>query len=68
MPSKALWGVTQRGLLSPRIFNLMVDMVIREWLREVLGNKVMTAGISSKIRVLLVACYTNDGLVQSRDP
>jgi len=29
---KAYRGVTQGGPLSPRIFNVMVDAVVREWL------------------------------------
>ena len=65
---KALRGVTQGGPLSPRIFNLMVDAVIREWLRQVLGNRVAADGIGTQIRLLLAAFYADNGLVQSRDP
>ena len=54
--------------MSPRIFNLMVDAVIREWLRQVLGDRVTADGIGTQIRLLLAAFYANDGLVQSRDP
>ena len=54
--------------MSPRIFNLMVDAVIREWLRQVLGERVAADGIGVQIRLLLAAFYADDGLVQSRDP
>ena len=54
--------------MTPRIFNLVVDAVIREWLRQVLGEEVAADGIGSHIRVLLAAFYADDGLVQSRDP
>ena len=64
---KALRGVTQGGPLSPRIFNLMIDAVIREWLRQVLGNRVAVDGIRTHIRLLLAAFYADNGLVQSRD-
>ena len=67
-PFKALRGVTQGGPLSPRIFNLIVDAVIREWLRQVLGKRVAADGIETQIRLLLAAFYADDGLVQSRDP
>ena len=56
------------GGLSPKIFNLMEDAVNREWLQEVLGNKVAATGINSQIRVSFATLYANDGLVQSRDP
>ena len=67
-PFKALRGVTQGGPLSPGIFILMVDAVIREWLRQVRGAEVAADGIGSQIRALLAAFYADDGLVQSRDP
>ena len=33
-PFKAGRGVTQGGPLSPKIFNVMVDAIVREWLRR----------------------------------
>ena len=60
--------MTQGGPLSPRILNLMVDAVIREWLRSQLGAEVANLGISDQIRVLLATSYADDGLIQSRDP
>ena len=48
-------GVTQGGPLSPRIFNLMVDAVMREWLRSQLGAEVANSVIGDQIRTLIVA-------------
>ena len=31
-PFKVYWGVPQGGPVSPRIFNLMVGAIVREWL------------------------------------
>ncbi|EJK72705.1 hypothetical protein THAOC_05733, partial [Thalassiosira oceanica] len=35
-PFKASRGVTQGGPLSPKIFNIMVDVIAREWIRHIL--------------------------------
>ena len=34
--SKSNWGVTQGDLLSPTIFNVVVDAVVRHWVMMVL--------------------------------
>ena len=49
--------------MSPRIFNLMVDAVIQEWLRQVMCEEVAADGIGAQIRALLAAFYADDGLV-----
>ena len=54
-------GVTQDGPVSPTIFNVMVDAVVREWLRQTHGNDAMTSGISEEIRSFLAASYADDG-------
>ena len=35
---KAWRGVTQGSPLSPTIFNLMVDSIVREWMRQLKGK------------------------------
>ena len=45
-PFKAGRGVTQGGPLSPKIFNVMVDAIVREWLRQVLGEEYKLIGLS----------------------
>ena len=67
-PFKAGRGVPQGGPVSPRIFNVMVDAIVREWLRQVLGDEVACSGIGAEIQVFLAAFYADDGLIQSRDP
>ena len=37
-PFKAYRGVTQGGPVSPKIFNIMVDAIVREWLLQSLGE------------------------------
>ena len=46
----------------------MVDAVVREWLRQTLGNEAMTNGIGKEIRSFLAAFYADDGILQSGDP
>jgi len=38
-------GVTQGGPVSPRIFNILIDAVLREWLRDGLGVQAAAEGI-----------------------
>ena len=65
---KAGRGVTQGGPLSPRLFNLMVDAVVREWLRQVLGEEVASGELGLEIRRLLTCFYVDDGVLASTDP
>jgi len=46
----------------------MVDAIVREWLRQVLGEEAAKSGISEEVRGFLAAFYADDGLVQSRCP
>ena len=61
-------GVTQGGPLSPCLFNLIVDAVVREWLRQVLGDDVARGEMGMEIRRLLTAFYVDDGVLASTDP
>ena len=49
-PFRARRGVTQGGPFSPRIFNTMVDAIVREWLRRTIGDGAMTVGVGEEIR------------------
>ena len=60
---KAKHGVTQDGPLSPTIFNLMVDAVVRAWLMEVEGSMDF-----ADVHRLLAVFYTDDGLIVARNP
>ena len=54
--------------MSPRIFNIMVDAIVQEWLCQIFGDEVAASGIGVEIRSFLAAFFADDGLVQSRDP
>jgi len=73
---KADRGVTQGGPLSPKIFNILVDAVVREWLRQLFGDKVARDGFDALgpdeeqrlIRLFVALFYADDGYIASRDP
>ena len=67
-PFKAFQGVTQGGPVSPRIFSIMVDAIVREWLWQILGDKVASLGLGEEIRQLLATFYADNGMIQSMDP
>ena len=46
---KALRDVTQGGPLLPRIFNIMVDAVVREWLRQIMSDEAAIERVGNKI-------------------
>ena len=50
---KAYRGVTQGGLLLLCIFNVMVDAIVREWLRQVLGTEAAMYGYKDEFRILM---------------
>jgi hypothetical protein len=60
---KAKRGITQGDPLSPTIFNLMVDAVVRAWLMEVHGTMTF-----DDVRRLLAVFYADDGLIVARNP
>jgi hypothetical protein len=66
-PFNAYHGVTQGGLLSFLMFNVCVDVVIREWLRRMM-NKEAAHGIFTEASREIVAFFVDDGLVGLRDP
>ena len=61
---KARRGVTQGGPLSPTIFNLMVDAVVREWERQLVAGGL---GLDN-VRQLFACFYADNGLLAARDP
>jgi len=61
-------GVTQGGPLSSLMFNVCVDCVVREWLRQVLGEDVARGGVGNLVRNQCIAFFVNDGLVAARCP
>ena len=45
-----------------------MDDVVRERLRQILGDEVASSGLREEIRQILAALYADVGLIQSRDP
>ena len=60
--------MTQGGPFSPRIFNVMVDAVVREWMRIMLGPEAAASGYGKELRRLMAIFYADDALLASRDP
>ena len=50
--------------MSPTIFNLMVDAIIREWERLLIIRRIPLG----EIRTLIAIFYADDGLIAARDP
>ena len=67
-PFKAGRGVTQGGPLSPRVFNIMVDAIIREWLRREVGIEAAQKGLGKKCSEFLAEFYADDGIIANREP
>jgi hypothetical protein len=68
LPFGAHCGVTQGGALSILMFNLCVDCVIGEWLRQVLGEDVAQGGVGNLVRNQCIAFFVDNGLVAARCP
>jgi hypothetical protein len=65
-PFSAGRGVMQGGPLSSLMFNVCVDAVVREWLRQCLGDNAARMGIGEAVCNQVVAFFVNDGLVAAR--
>ena len=60
--------MTQGKLLSPKIFNVVVDTVIRHWVTVVKPTEAGTGGLALTIINLAACFYADDGLVASTQP
>ncbi len=68
-PFKMGHGVTQGGLLSTKLFNVMVDTVVREWfqiLRE--ESELEGGGLDNMMDALFAIFYVDDAYIAARDP
>jgi hypothetical protein len=61
-------GITQGGPLSSLMFNVCVDAVVREWLRQCLGDNAALMGIVEAVHDHVVTFFVNDVLVTARCP
>ena len=70
MPFCAGRGVTQGGPLSPKLFNILVDAVAREWLHE-LREKCSEVMAEEELEQLMATFfaifYVDDAYLASRD-
>ena len=67
-PFRTRRGATQGGPDSPRIFNVLIDVIVPEWLRQTLGVEAARVGLSEEdVRILLALFYADDGMLASRD-
>ncbi len=67
-PFKAVRGLTQGGPLSAKLFNIIVDVVVREWIRimrETLDDS--DSEPAAQDEALFAIFYVNDGYIASKD-
>ena len=68
-PFKAGRGVTQGGPLSAKLFNILVDAVVREWLRLLKEEEDMEEEeMEGMMETLFAIFYVDDAYIASRDP
>jgi hypothetical protein len=60
-------GVTQGDIVSPTIFNIVVDAIVRHWLTLVLDDGSEVNGFGRMVREQLVLFYADDGLLAARN-
>ena len=67
-PLTAYRGVTQGGPFSPRIFNVMANAIVREWLHQMFSEEAARHGYVIKVRTLLAIFYADDAMLALRNP
>jgi hypothetical protein len=60
-------GVTQGDIVSPTIFNMVVDATARYWLNIILDNGSEVDGFRQTVQEQLALFYANDGLLAARN-
>ena len=61
-------GVTQGDPLSPTIFNVVVDVVVRHWVMGVIADAEARGGLGKEERHQTALLYADDAMVDSSDP
>ena len=61
-------GVTQGDPLSPTIFNVVVDALVRHWVMMTLAKAEKRGERGNKGRHQAVVFYADNGMVASSDP
>ena len=65
---KGAMGVTQGDPLSPTIFNVVVDVVVRHWIEGLVAETAEKGETGREGRHQLAVFYADDGMVVSLDP
>ena len=61
-------GVTQGDPLSPTIFNVVVDAVVRHWVTGVISDAEERGDLVKEGRYQAALFYADGGMVASSDP
>ena len=61
-------GVTQGNPLSPTIFNVVVDAVVRHWVTSAIAEAEAQGELGKEGRHQAALFYANGGMVASSDP
>ena len=61
-------GVTQGDPLSPTIFYVVVDAVVRPWVTGIIANAEEWGNLGKEGRHQAALFYVDDGMVASYDP
>ena len=61
-------GVTQGNPLSPTIFNVVVDAVVRHWVTGVIADEEERGKLRKEGRHQVALFYAKDGIVALSDP
>jgi hypothetical protein len=68
-PFKAVWGITQGGPLSAKLFNVLIGAVAREWLQELRkGSALEPDEINHLMATFFATFYVDDAYLASCDP
>ena len=65
---RGVWGVTQGDPLSPTIFNVVVDLVVRHWVSVMAQVAEERGGRGQEGRHQNALFYADDGMVALSDP
>ena len=61
-------GVKQGDPLSPTVFNVVVDAVVRHWVTGVIADAQERGNLGKEGRHQAALFYADDGMVTSSDP
>ena len=65
---RGIGGVTQGDLLSPTIFNVVVDAVVRHWIDGLVAETAEKGETGREGQPQLAVFYADDGIVVLSDP